>query len=98
LPRTALVMPAYNEQPSRIMAELQAIDESLRDHAAMRSICSSSATPPIGHLIAEEAVSGTQGRTGRIGFSTGAAPGTSRASQVISPTGSRASAAPIPTS
>lgn len=32
--RTALVMPAYNEQPSRIMAELQAIDESLREIGA----------------------------------------------------------------
>ncbi len=32
--RTALLMPTYNEQPSRIMAELQAIDESLREIGA----------------------------------------------------------------
>ena len=28
--RTALLMPTYNEQPARIMAGLQAIDEALR--------------------------------------------------------------------
>src|SRR4051794_8865595 len=29
--RTALLMPTYNEQPARVMAALQAIDESLRE-------------------------------------------------------------------
>jgi membrane glycosyltransferase len=32
--RTALLMPTYNEQPARIMAGLQAIDESLREIGA----------------------------------------------------------------
>ena len=55
--RTALVMPAYNEQPSRIMAELQAIDELLREIGAGDAfdlyILSDTTDPAI--WIAEEA-------------------------------------------
>jgi membrane glycosyltransferase len=32
--RTALLMPTYNESPARVVAELEAIDEALRNHAA----------------------------------------------------------------
>ena len=47
--RTALLMPTYNEIAARVMAGLQAIDESLRGRRAQptRSTSSSSATPPI---------------------------------------------------
>jgi membrane glycosyltransferase len=55
--RTALVMPAYNEQPARIMAGLQAIDESLREIDAADAfdifILSDTTDPDI--WIAEEA-------------------------------------------
>ena len=55
--RTALLMPTYNEQPSRIMAELQAIDESLREIGAGDAfdlfILSDTTDPDI--WIAEEA-------------------------------------------
>ncbi len=55
--RTALLMPTYNEQPSRIMAGLQAIDESLRELGAQKAfdifILSDTTDPQI--WIAEEA-------------------------------------------
>jgi membrane glycosyltransferase len=55
--RTALLMPTYNEQPSRIMAGLQAIDESLRAIGAQDAfdifILSDTTDPDI--WIAEEA-------------------------------------------
>ena len=55
--RTALLMPTYNEQPARIMAGLQAIDESLREIGAGDAfdlfILSDTTDPEI--WIAEEA-------------------------------------------
>ena len=55
--RTALLMPTYNESPARILAGLQAIDESLRDADATEAfdmfILSDTTDPDI--WIAEEA-------------------------------------------
>ena len=55
--RTALLMPTYNEQPARVMAGLQAIDESLREVGANDAfdvfILSDTTDPEI--WIAEEA-------------------------------------------
>ena len=68
--RTALLMPTYNEQPSRIMAGLQAIEESLRDVGANDAfdifILSDTTNPEI--WIAEEAgFLGLRERTGGEG-------------------------------
>jgi membrane glycosyltransferase len=55
--RTALLMPSYNEQPTRTMAELQAIDESLREVGVSEAfdvfILSDTTDPAV--WIAEEA-------------------------------------------
>lgn len=55
--RTALLMPTYNEQPARILAGLQAIDDSLRDIGLAEAfdvfILSDTTDPEI--WIAEEA-------------------------------------------